>query len=378
VREHGQDGRATMNILLFAHLNRGWLGSLVKRGFEQGGHQVVVIAPESAPPDFLTGDSQVHVPRLVSACSPKPDLVVVLETDPRFRFFPGGLLEVPVPTAFWAIDNHLNYRWHKEYSRQFDVTFFAQKDYIRAAQQYGAANVHWLPLAADGEYHRMEPRPGKYAVSFVGNISKGRHRFFDSIDRDIPLNLVSGVYEEDMAQVLAESKIGLNVSLREDLNMRFFEVLASGALLVTQKIAAGVDDLFQDGVHFVSHHLTDVSKILKYYLQNESLRAGIAARGRELCLSRHTYRHRCEELIKVTLSNADFLETRRNKVRSYKPDIAQALVFAHPTFKMKEESRRCYRRAVHKSRLGTYSYLANYFGAYLKEAVQKRLKKTIW
>jgi hypothetical protein len=367
-----------MNILLFAHLNRGWLGSLVKRGFEQGGHQIVAITPESAPPGFLTAGSQVHVPRLVSACSPRPDLVVVLETDPRFRFFPEGLLEAPVPTAFWAVDNHLNYRWHKEYARQFDVTFFAQKGYIPAAQRYGAANVHWLPLAADAEYHRIEPRPGKYAVSFVGNVSKGRRRFFDSIDPDIPLNIVSGVYERDMAQILAESKIGLNVSLREDLNMRFFEVLASGALLVTQKIEAGVSDLFRDGVHFVSHNFTDVSKILKYYLENEPLRAGIAARGRELCLSRHTYKHRCEELIAVTLSSPDFLESRRKKTRSYEPEIAQALVFAHPTFKMKQESRQYYRRAVHKSRVGTYSYLAGYFGSYLKEAVQKRFRKTIW
>jgi hypothetical protein len=367
-----------MNILLFAHLNRGWLGCLVKRGFEQCGHQIVVITPESAPSDFVTGDSQVHVPRLVGACSPKPDLVVVLETDPRFRFFPDGLLEVPVPTAFWAIDNHLNYRWHKEYSRQFDVTFFAQKDYISAAERYGATNVRWLPLAADAEYHRIEPQPGKYAVSFVGNVSKGRRRFFDSIDRDIPLNIVSGVYEQDMAQILAESKIGLNVSLREDLNMRFFEVLASGALLVTQRIEAGVSDLFEDGVHFVSHDFTDVSSVLKYYLENEPSRAEIAARGRELCLSRHTYRHRCEELIRVALSNEDLLEIRRKKVRSYQPDIAQALVFAHPTFKMKRESRKCYRRAAHKSRLGTYSYLAGYFGSYLKEAMQKPFKKTIW
>lgn len=373
-----QDHHVGMNILLFAHSNRGWLGSLVKRGFEQGGHQTVVIAPESPPPEFLTSDSQVHVCRLVSACSPRPDLVVVLETDPRFRFFPEGLLEAPVPTAFWAVDNHLNYRWHKEYARQFDVTFFAQKDYIPAAQRYGAANVHWLPLAADAEYHRIEPRPGKYAVSFVGNISKGRRRFFDSIDPDIPLNIVSGVYEQDMAQILAESKIGLNVSLREDLNMRFFEVLASGALLVTQKIEAGVSDLFQDGVHFASHHFTDVSKILKYYLENEPLRAGIAARGRELCLSRHTYRHRCEELIEVALSDPGFLTKRRDKMRSHVPEISQSLVFGHRTFKMREESRQSYRRAIHRSPLGSCAYLLKYFTSYLEEVVQKPFKKTIW
>ncbi len=367
-----------MTILLFANLTRGSLGSLVKRGFEQGGHHVIAIPPENVPRDGAASDSRVHVPRLAANCSPKPELVVLVENDPRFRFFPEGLLEVPIPTAFWAVDNHLNYRWHKEYSWQFDVTFFAQKDYIRAAHRYGATNIHWLPLAADAEYHRIEPNPGKYAVSFVGNISAGRRKFFDSIDRDIPLNIASGVYEEEMAHILAESKIGLNVSLREDLNMRFFEVLASGALLVTQKIEAGVSELFQDGVHFVIHNLTNVSSVLKYYLENESQRAEIAARGRELCLSRHTYKHRCEELIRVALSNADFLESRRKRVPSYRPDIAQALVFAHPTFKMRKESRKYYRRAMRKSRVGTSLYLTKYFASYLKEAAQKRFKKTIW
>jgi hypothetical protein len=367
-----------MNVLLFSIRTRGSLGSLVKRGFEQAGHRVIAFSPERASSEWPGYGSRVYVPRLMAESSPKPDLVVVLENDPRFRFFPDGLLEVPVPTVFWAVDNHLNYRWHKEYARQFDMTFFAQRDYIRAARRYGVHSVRWLPLAADAEYHRIEPRPGKYTVSFVGNVSAGRKKFFDRIDPGIPLNIVTGAYEEEMAGILAESKIGLNVSLREDLNMRFFEVLASGALLVTQKIDAGMSELFQDGVHFVTHNVTDVSGVLKFYLEHESLRADIARRGRELCLSRHTYKHRCQQLIEAAFSDADFLAKRQRRVRSCVPDISEALLFAHPTFRMRDEASESYNRAVRKSRFGTYSYLLKYFASYLGESVRKTFKKTIW
>jgi hypothetical protein len=215
-------------------------------------------------------------------------------------------------------------------------------------------------------------------VSFVGNVSRGRQKIFDSIDRNISLNIVTGKFEEEMAQVLAESKIGLNISIREDLNMRFFEVLASGALLVTQKIGAGMDELFEEGTHFVTHRVTDVDSILKYYLEREPLRAQIAQRGRELCLSHHTYKHRCDELLSVVLSDPQILEKRRNKVTSYRLDISRALVFSHPTFKMREDARQSYRQSIQKSRFGTYIYALKYFASYLKESVQKPFKKTIW
>ncbi len=367
-----------MNILLLSNFARGSTSSLIKRGFEQGGHHVTAASPDRVSGDWLACDSRVDVLRLIAKCSSKPDTVVFVEANSRSRFFPEGLLKTAVPTAFWAVDNHLNYRWHKEYSNQFDVTFFAQKDYVRAAHRYGAANVQWLPLAADAEYHHIEPRPNKYVVSFVGNISRGRRKFFDSIDRDIPLNIVTGVYEEEMAQVLADSKIGLNVSTREDLNMRFFEVLASGALLVTQKIRAGMNELFEEGTHFVTHRVTNVSSILKYYLENEPLRARIARCGRELCLSHHTYKHRCDRLLEVVLSDGEFLEKRHRKNRSYRLDISQALVFAHPTFEMRKEARQSYRHAVQKSRFGTYIYIVKYFAHYLKDSIRKTFRKTIW
>lgn len=61
----------------------------------------------------------------------------------------------------------------------------------------------WLPLAADALYHQIEAKPGKYDVSFVGSVTRGRKAFFDSIGSDIPFNIVTCVYEEEMANIFS-------------------------------------------------------------------------------------------------------------------------------------------------------------------------------
>ena len=367
-----------MNILLLSTFSPGSASSLIRRGFEQSRHTVIAASPVAANGDWIQCDSRVNVPHLITHCSAKPDLVMLVESNARARFFPDGWMDVPVPTAFWAIDSHLNYRWHKEYAAHFDATFFAQKDYIRAAHRYGATNVRWLPLAADALYHQIEPKSGKYAVSFVGSVTRGRRAFFDSIGSDIPLNIVTGIYEEEMAKILSESKIGINLSIREDLNMRFFEVLASGALLVTQKIEAGMNELFEEGTHFVTHRIKDARGVLQYYLNNEAERAHIAQNGRALCLSRHTYKHRCEEILRVALADPDFMKRRLDRLKGHKADITQSLVFSYPSFKMTEEARQHRRNAIKKNRIGTYTYLLKYFITYIEQSLQKMFKKTIW
>lgn len=367
-----------MNILLFSTFSPGSASSLIRRGFEQAGHVVVAASPDPSIGNWIQCDTRVNVSRHLTHCSAKPDLVMFVESNARARFFPDGWKDVPVPTAFCAIDSHLNFRWHKEYAAHFDVAFFAQKDYIRAAHQYGATNVRWLPLAADALYHQAEPRPGKYAVSFVGSVTRGRRAFFDSIGSDIPLNIVTGVYEEEMAKILSESEIGINLSIREDLNMRFFEVLASGALLVTQKIDAGMNELFEEGTHFITHRIKDARSVLQYYLDNEAERARIAQNGRALCLSRHTYRHRCEEILQVALADAAFMDKRLKRLKGYRADLTQSLVYSYPSFKMTEEARQCRSNALKKNRIGAYAYLLKYFISYIGQSVQKMFKKTIW
>jgi hypothetical protein len=132
-----------------------------------------------------------------------------------------------------------------------------------------------------------------------------------------------------MAHTFSESKIVLNDASFDDLNMRFFEALASGSLLISNPTNGSAQDiLFHDGADYVCHQDYDLIKLMRYYLANDSVREEIAARGMQRVLSAHTYRHRALDLLDVvtgrkqdTLSAIELRELSRTKVL---PPVTQA------------------------------------------------------
>ena len=87
-----------------------------------------------------------------------------------------------------------------------------------------------------------------------------------------------------------------------DLNMRLFEVLASGSMLITKKIPNGQSDLFRDGEHLVEYTSTeDLLDKVDYYLKHEDERLKIARAGQELALTKHTYKNRVDKLLETIM-----------------------------------------------------------------------------
>jgi len=104
-----------------------------------------------------------------------------------------------------------------------------------------------------------------------------------------------------VAETYRRSRIVVNVGRDDfphDANMRVFEVLASGALLLTS-LPSELEQLsFTAGVHFVGYrNPEDISKLVRKYLADEPERARIAASGRELVLTEHTYDQRVAQLL---------------------------------------------------------------------------------
>jgi spore maturation protein CgeB len=83
------------------------------------------------------------------------------------------------------------------------------------------------------------------------------------------------------------------------MNMRVFEALACGSLLVTNDLAEnGQDELFQDRVHLAAYREPgEMLEVIAYYLDHAGEREAIAAAGRAEAVGRHTYRHRMERLL---------------------------------------------------------------------------------
>ncbi len=204
------------------------------------------------------------------------------------------------PSAWWAIDTHLNGDWCRQRAPRFDCVFCAQRDGAEAMQDAGIETAAWLPLACDPEIHRKHDLPKAYDFCFVGHLFPGaRTELVDLLRRRFPSHFVGQRFFEEMAQTYSASRVVFNRSILNDINMRVFEALAAGSLLVTNDLADnGQEELFRDGVHLAVYRDADelLDKVA-FYLRRGEVREKIAAAGRAEVLSKDTYRHRMQLLL---------------------------------------------------------------------------------
>ena len=229
---------------------------------------------------------------------PRDGFDLYLNIDDGLRYqLPASLR----PTACWAIDTHLDPVWHAQRAGAFDLVFAAQRDGAENLRLAGIGSATWLPLACDPAIHGKHDVPKQSDVAFVGHIFPGpRADLLNLIRRKYPNSFIGQCYFEEMARTYSSARTVFNRSIKNDVNMRVFEALASGSLLVTNDLSEnGQAELFRDGVHLATYReAEDLLDKLAFYLGRETLREKIAAAGRAEVLERHTYRHRMEQVLR--------------------------------------------------------------------------------
>ena len=148
--------------------------------------------------------------------------------------------------------------------------------------------------------HRRFDIEKVHDIAFVGNVFPGpRAELIALLQRRFRSMFVGRAYFEEMARVYSAARLVFNRSLKNDVNMRVFEAVACGSLLLTNELADnGQAELFRDGVHLATYR--DADELLDkaaYYLKHEALRERIAAAGRAEAMARHTYRHRMQTVL---------------------------------------------------------------------------------
>ena len=220
-----------------------------------------------------------------------------LQIDDGLRY---GLPPHLRPSVWWAIDTHMDFSWCLQNAKHFDWVFAAQRDGAAQLRDAGISSASWLPLACDPELHGKLDAEKRFDVTFVGHLFPGpRADLVRLIQNRFRRSFVGQRYFEEMARTYSTSRIVFNRSIANDVNMRVFEALASGSLLMTNDLAEnGQSELFQDGVHLATYRDTEeLLDKLAYYLRHEEVRERIAAAGREEVLACHTYRHRMQTLL---------------------------------------------------------------------------------
>ena len=287
-------------------------------------HDVVTVGPALGPEDIrawnlqqmrepvrphdLPCGAQVDLDKVARALprSWQPDLLLWVESVTGFR--PQNVPRFDCPTAAYLIDSHLNLADHLDWATRFDWVFAAQRAYLDAFRAAGCNRVHWLPLACDPAIHGRAALPKRYDVGFVGSLTsqhaQRRRRLAELAERfDVH---TERSFLRDMARTFSASRIVFNDAIKDDLNMRVFETLASGSMLLTDRSpGSGLDEMFVDRQHLVYYDDATLESCVEYYLAHPEERETIAEQGRQEALRWHTYDHRMTTLLDTVFDELD-------------------------------------------------------------------------
>lgn len=228
---------------------------------------------------------------------------------------------LPGPYGYYAIDTHLGFEYRYKQAKNASIVWCAQLSGVRAMQDRGIL-ARWLPLACSPLAHptadEMELRGVEkprilYDLAFVGHIQPGdvtnRMIFLDAVFKAVEKTWFEyGVFHEDMAAAYHTARMGLNHSIRGDLNMRFFELASIGVPQICQNME-GLDKLgFKPYVHYLPYEDSEsvvmmANEVYRHVMAwPRSVQPGVNCRAlatNALTVVRygHTYKHRALRMV---------------------------------------------------------------------------------
>lgn len=313
----------------------------IRRALLQAGHQVTTIGPR-LPEEAISmwGLENMKLPLegldietdftpdmaaiwKETPADERPDLYLWVESVNSHR--PQNLDQLPCLKACYLIDTHYHLTEALTMARPFDRIFIAQLIDLQAFRDR-YPHTCWLPLACDPEIHSRQKVMEHYDIGFVGNMNQRRKQMLDHLAGHFMVHQERSFWT-DMARIFSASRIVLNDASFDDLNMRFFEALCSGSLLLSNPTRnSGQDILFLVDEEYICHHDYDLLTVACYYLQNDELRRKIAAAGRKRVLAAHTYQHRVIDMLDVlTNRKPDTFSPQELRARSLQGQTEEAL-----------------------------------------------------
>lgn len=239
----------------------------------------------------------------------------IFEMDGSIPYHLSGLKRNRAKCALWSMDIYRKdkQKFHKWMEEDFDLIFVAHKSFLSF---FSRAKTVWLPYACDPTIYKKYPLPKLYDVAFVGNLDPKvypeRAKLLDLLKRKFNVTIFSNFYGDEstkwgkeQAQFYSQAKIVFNKSGFGEINLRIFETLGCGSLLVSDRLPkdAGLEELFCDGKHLVLYDsANDLMDKVDYYLRNEDKREEIAGQGYRETLSKHTFEHRAQTIFEIMKS----------------------------------------------------------------------------
>ncbi len=290
-----------MKLLIVASLSKIATANYYITALREAGYELLVCSDIDAAGVNIQAQGLVDVAGLLRQHRFEADAAL---------FFEGGSMQLlpdttgvrSCPTLWYAIDTHMDFEKHVRIGRLFDMTLVAQSQYVAALTARGLTQVQWLPLAFAPELLPDTPTGRDVDIAYVGSddatVHFHRSVLLDALRGRFPSHRFGRATPEEMGRIYAAARVVFNRSVNNDLNMRFFEAMGAGAVLVTDRVVDnGVESLFEEGRHYICYeNEEDLMHKVSGVLQDPARLREIGAAAQSLVLSRHTYAHRASDL----------------------------------------------------------------------------------
>ncbi len=252
--------------------------------------------------------------------------ILILNPDGK-PWLPEGIERVAAPTAVFHIDTYIALARRMRWSAMYDYSFVFHPGFEAAFQSAGIAGARLLPHAAERDLFDAAEVERRFDVGWVGRKSRSiygtRDRVLAALTARFVMNDAGRLYTpEEMAGIYLASKIVVNISRDDyprDANMRCFEAMAAGALLITGMPSELTLLGFEEGVHFAGYSdPEEIPGLVGRWLRQDDERRAVAGRARALVLQEHTYDARVAAILKVIMTGV------QAPARAWSPDRVSA------------------------------------------------------
>jgi len=223
------------------------------------------------------------------------DLIIITDNYPQYSGWKWwDWASIKTPKLFWAIDTHLiDYRPFIRNAQIGYVAFNIPSD----MKNYGHPRSFWMPYAVSTIHHNIAGTfPKEYDTVFIGSLTVSARRK-EMCDRFNIKHM--SVFGEDYFKEMKRSKICFNLSISNDINAKYFEIMGSGSFMLTNYNQELVD--FFDGSPDLQAcmYKTDdeIGEKIKYYLEHEDEREAIAKRLYDYVWKYHSWEARCQTIL---------------------------------------------------------------------------------
>jgi hypothetical protein len=298
-----------MNILFLSSESdlRRYHPYLANALHRQGAHLLCV--PNGTP-------ENADIRAVLAQLPERPSLILHLE----FPAFPltRGLTDIDIPTACFQIDTYTYTHRRILWSMLFDHPMLFHPGFPERFCRAGHPGSVTFYHAAARELFEKAELERVFDVGWVGRI-KGRlnmtrRRVLPVLARNFQMNEWWRYHtHEELADTFRRSKVVLNIArddYPQDANMRAFDAMAGGALLINRVPTELTGIGFEEGIHFLGYrNESEIAGLVRQYLDDKMARLRIAKEGQAKVMAEHTFDRRAEQIIHMARTSGGDLQS---------------------------------------------------------------------